>query len=181
MNTFTGRVVATGLGALLCASAAAVALGQTPNAGGQGELALEGTIWVAKDTHRRVSVTVEGDIEIKEGKEIYVRFLEKVDNIYVVEIRWWNVSQGLNVLEHAVLTRISSNVYRYIEADHHDFGVPNDDFPGIIGRGTFELRGRNQAELIQIGHLIDGSASGFTTMLERAEEVPYVPVPQSYP
>lgn len=59
--------------------------------------------------------------------------------------------------------------------------MPNIDFPGIIGRGTFELRGKNQAELIQIGHLIDGSASGFTTILERAEELPHVPVPQTYP
>jgi hypothetical protein len=29
--------------------------------------------------------------------------------------------------------------------------------------------------------LIDGSASGFTTVLERANELPYVPVPQTYP
>lgn len=161
--------------------ALAIAVGQSVNAGGQGELALNGTIWVAMDTHRQVSVTADGDIEIKEGKDIYVHFVEKVDDIYVIEVRWWNESAGLNVLEFGVLTRISPNVYRYIEADHHSFGVPAFNFPGIIGRGTFELRGRNKAELIQIGHLIDGSASGFTTVLERANELPYVPVPQTYP
>ena len=181
MNNLLRPVMTTVLGALLGLGSVTVAFAQSPNAGGRGELALEGTIWVAKDTHRRVSVTIDGEIEIKEGKDIYVRFLEKVDNIYVIEIRWWNVAQGLNVLEHGVLTRVSPNIYRYIEADHYDFGLPNDDFPGIVGRGTFELRGRDHAELIQIGHLVDGSASGFTTILERADELPDVPVPQTYP
>ncbi len=181
MNNWSLTAKAGALCALLCAGVAAVATGQSNNAGGNGELALEGTIWVGKDTHRRVSVDFEGNIEIKEGKDIYVRFIEKIDNIYVIEVRWWNESVGINVLEFGVLTRISPNVYRYNEADHHNFGVPNFNFPGIIGRGTFELKGRNKAELIQIGQLIDGSASGFTTLLERTDELPVVPVPQTYP
>jgi hypothetical protein len=181
MHHHTFRITTNAIGALLCACAAALAMGQPGNAAGQGELELEGTNWLASETHRRVSVTTDGATEIKEGKDIYVRFLEKVDAIYVIEVRWWNESQGINVLEHGVLTRVSPNIYRYIEADHYDFGLPNTDFPGIIGRGTFELRGKNHAELIQIGHLVDGSASGFTTILERAEELPEVPVPQTYP
>lgn len=72
MNRLLRRVMTTAIGALLCIGAVTIALGQSPNAGGRGELALEGTIWVAKDTHRRVSVTTEGQIEIKEGKDIYV-------------------------------------------------------------------------------------------------------------
>jgi hypothetical protein len=148
---------------------------------GNSALALDGTIWVGQEPHRRVTVTTDGDIQIKEGKDIYVRFMRKVDEIFVIEVRWWNVGANINVLEYGVLTRISPNVYRYIEADHHDFGVPLDSFPGIIGRGTFELMGNNKAKLIQIGHLTDGSASGFTTILERADELPEVPIDQTYP
>lgn len=166
--------------AILCVGVAA--FGQRVGAGeGRGELALNGTIWVGKEPHRRVTVTTDGTIEIKEGKDIYVRFIEQVDDIFVIEVRWWNVAAGINVLEHGVLTRISPNVYRYIEADQHLFGVPHGHFPGIVGRGTFELQGRNRAKLIQIGHLTDGSASGFTTVLERAESLPEVPLPQTYP
>ena len=168
--------------ALLIWGAAASVFGQPPGAGGgNGELALNGTIWVGKEPHRRVTVTTSGAIEIKDGKDIYVRFVEQVDDIFVIEVRWWNVSANINVLEYGVLTRISPNVYRYIEADQHNFGVPHGHFPGIIGRGTFELQGRNAAKLIQIGHLVDGSASGFTTMLERVDTLPDVPIPQTYP
>ena len=148
---------------------------------GRGELALNGTIWVGTEPHRRVTVSTDGAIEVKEGKDIYVRFIDHVDDIFVIEVRWWNVSAGLNVLEHGILTRVSPKIYRYIEADQFNFGIPNGDFPGVIGRGTFELQGKNTAKLIQIGHLIDGSASGFTTMLERVETLPDVPVPQTYP
>jgi hypothetical protein len=170
--------------ALLCFGA-----GESPAAGSSAEeqghpnsaLALEGSIWVGKNPHRRVTVTTDGNIEIKEGKDIYVRFVRQVDDIFVIEVRWWNVSANINVLEYGVLTRISPNTYRYIEADHHDFGVPRANFPGIVGRGTFELMGRDQAKLIQIGHLVDGSASGFTTILERTDTLPIVPVGQTYP
>lgn len=166
------------------ATPAALAQAANPGGGGEsgnGERALVGTIWVAKEPHRRVTVTTEGDIDIKEGKDIYVRFLEQVDDLLIIEVRWWNVAANLNVLEHGVMARITPNIYRYIEADQDNFGVPNASFPGIIGRGTFELQGKNRAKLIQIGHLIDGSASGFTTVLERTDELPEVPIDQTYP
>lgn len=170
------------IGALVLCSLVAIAWGYSATtAGARGGRGLEGSIWVGKKQHRRVTVTTDGTIEIKEGKDIYVRFLERVDDIYVIEVRWWNESANINVLEHGVLTQISPNIYRYFEADHLEFGMPNNNFPGIIGRGTFELQGRNRAKLIQVGHLIDGSASGFTTVLERARSVPVVPIDQTYP
>ena len=180
MRTRSRSILA--IGALLFCSVFATTLGLAAKGDrSRGELALKGTIWVGKEPHRRVTVSTEGTIEIKEGKDIYVRFLEQVDDIYVIEVRWWNESVGINVLEHGVLTRVSPGIYRYIEADHLDFGMPIDDFPGIVGRGTFELQGRNSAKLIQVGHLIDGSASGFTTVLERSSALPDVPIRQTYP
>jgi uncharacterized protein YdeI (BOF family) len=183
MHRWSRIVAAAALCALLSAVSLATALGQSSasSAGGQGELALKGTIWVAKAPHRRVTVTTDGDIEVKEGKDIYVRFLDQIDDIFVIEVRWWNVTANINVLEHGILTRVSPNIYRYIEADHHELGFPTVDFPGIVGRGTFEIQGRNRAKLIQVGHLVDGSASGFTTMLERTDQLPQVPIAQTYP
>ena len=142
---------------------------------------LEGTIWFSEQPHRRVSVSTCGDVEIKEGKEIYIHFKQRVDDIFVIEVRWWNDEVGINVLEYGVLTQIEPNIYRYIEADHEDQRWRQDDFPGIVGRGTFELLSEDEAELIQIGHLIDGSASGFTTILERVDELPEAPLDQTYP
>jgi hypothetical protein len=142
---------------------------------------LKGTIWVGKEPHRRVTVSTDGDIEIKEGKDVYVRFVEKVDDIFVIEVRWWNVTANINVLEFGVLTQIAQNEYRYIEADQLSDGVVPSEFPGIVGRGTFELLEGDKAKLIQIGHLIDGSASGFTAILERADALPDVPVGQTFP
>lgn len=142
---------------------------------------LEGTIWFSKRPHRRVTVDLHGEVEIKEGKEIYVRFVDRIDDIFVIEVRWWNERVGINVLEHGVLTRIEGNQYRYTEADHLDPDCEQPEFPGIVGRGTFELLSKRRAELIQVGHLIDGSASGFTTIVERVDELPEVPLDQTYP
>jgi hypothetical protein len=128
-----------------------------------------------------VTVSTDGDIEIKEGKDIYVSFVEKVDDIFVIEVRWWNVTANINVLEFGVLTQIAPTEYRYIEADQLSDGVVPSEFPGIVGRGTFELLEGDKAKLIQIGHLIDGSASGFTAILERADALPDVPVGQTFP
>lgn len=142
---------------------------------------LEGSIWFSEREHRRVTVTTCGDIEVKEGKNIYIRFLERVDDIFVIEVRWWNEQQGLNVLEHGVLTQIEPNEYFYVEADHEDARRRRDQFPGIIGQGTFELLSKDEAKVIQLGNLIDGSASAFTTTVTRVDHLPEAPIDQSYP
>ena len=142
---------------------------------------LEGTIWFSEEPHRRATVTLFGDVEIKEGKEIYVHFKDRIDDIFIIEVRWWNEQTNINVLEYGVLTQIEGNQYRYVEADHLDASCEQPEFPGIIGRGTFELLSRSEAELIQVGHLIDGSASGFTAFLEQVDTLPEAPVDQTYP
>lgn len=142
---------------------------------------LEGTIWFSEEPHRRVTVTFDGDIEVKEGKEIYVHFRERIDDIFVIDVRWWNEDANIHVLEHGVLTRIEGNQYRYTESDH-DASCDRGEFPGIIGRGTFELLSEGHAELIQIGHLIDGSASGFTAFVQRVDDFPPLPsIDLTYP
>lgn len=142
---------------------------------------LEGTIWVGEELHRRVTVSPCGDVSIKEGKDIYVHFTQRIDDIFVIEVNWWNEEAGINVLEYGVLAQIAPNEYHYVEADHPEARRKRDEFPGIIGQGTFELVSEDRAKLIQVGNLIDGSASGFTTFLEPADELPEVPVEQTYP
>lgn len=175
------RVRVAGLAATMTT---AIGLGAA-SASTEGELLspddLEGSIWVGEELHRRVTVSPCGDVSIKEGKDIYVHFMERIDDIFVIEVRWWNEEAGINVLEHGVLAQIAPNEYHYVEADHPDARRPRDEFPGIVGQGTFELLAEDEAKLIQVGNLIDGSASGFTTKLVPADELPDVPVEQTYP
>lgn len=144
---------------------------------------LESTIWVARDAHRRVTISNDGDLQIKEGKNLYIRFLQKVDDIVVFEIRWWNASASppINVVEHGVMAQVENNVFEMVEADHMVNGLPDPTFVGIIGHGWFELIDHKSAKLVQLGRLVDGSASGFTTLLEKADALPEVPVEQTYP
>lgn len=142
---------------------------------------LEGTVWFSEDEHRRVTVTTCGEVDIKTGKEVYVHFIERVDDLFVIKVRWWNERADLNVLEHGLLTQVAPNVYEYVEADHEGAGKRRDEFPGIIGRGTFELLSKKEAKLIQIGRLVDGSASGFTTTVRQVDELPEPPLAQTYP
>lgn len=144
---------------------------------------LEGTIWVAKEPHRRVTISNDGDLQIKEGKNVYIRFLQKIDDILVFEIRWWNASATppINVVEYGVLVQVEANIFEIVEADHLVNGAPDPGFVGIIGHGWFELNNTETAKLVQIGHLIDGSASAFTTLLDKTDSLPEVPVEQTYP
>jgi hypothetical protein len=140
---------------------------------------LEGTIWFSQEPHSRVTVSNTGEVSLKEGKEIYLQFKKRYGNLYVVDIRWWNKSAGLNVLEHALLTELEPGVYHYVEARH--MGPGTEHFPGIAGSGTFELLGEDRAELLQIGHLQNGNVSGFTTILQRVDQLPDPGLDQTYP
>ena len=139
--------------------------------------ALANTIWEATDTHDRSTIAPDGTITVKEGKNIYVAFGDLIDGVYTIKIHWWNVEAGVNVVEYAVLVPEEANVYDYAETHH-----PADSgFPGIQGGGTFTLLDETTAELTQIGHLIDGSASAFMTRLTKVDAAPEIPIPQTYP
>jgi hypothetical protein len=43
---------------------------------------LKGTFWVANKEHTRSTVDINGEVSVKEGKEIYVEFMEWVDGAY---------------------------------------------------------------------------------------------------
>ncbi|MEM7446454.1 MAG: hypothetical protein AAF414_24255 [Pseudomonadota bacterium] len=138
---------------------------------------LAGTIWVADEPHDRTAIDRFGTIEIKEGKDIYVEFGDLVDGIYTIRVHWWNEEAEINVVEYAVLTQVSDNMFSYTETDH-----PADSgFPGIIGAGTFQILDENTAQLTQAGRLLDGSASSFQTHLILSDAAPSISIPQTYP
>lgn len=138
---------------------------------------LNGSVWAADATHNRITVDSFGKISIKEGKNIYIEFMDLVDGVYAIKIHWWNVSANINVVEYAVLLPESENVFVYTEAEH----APEGGFPGIQGGGTFRLVDESTAELTQYGNLLDRSASAFVTRLKRVDAPPEVPLAQTYP
>ncbi|MCB1495779.1 MAG: hypothetical protein KDJ86_08340 [Bauldia sp.] len=141
----------------------------------QGSLA--GTIWASTDSHDRTTIGVDGKISLKEGKDIYIRFGDLVDEVYTIETHWWNIDAGLSVVEYAVAVPEEDNVYAYVEPHH-----PSDSgFPGIEGHGTIHIIDANTIDFSQVGRLTDGSASAFATQLTRVDKAPEVPIPQTYP
>ena len=138
---------------------------------------LVGTIWLASDAHDRTTIDRHGKTSVKTGKNIYIEFLGDNTGVFTVKIHWWNVDAKINVVEYAVMVHEAENFYHYGEEDH-----PNDSsFPGIAASGTFRLISESEAELTQIGRLLDGSASAFVTRLQLVERAPEVPLKQSYP
>lgn len=138
---------------------------------------LVGTVWLADTTHDRTTVDRFGAVSIKTGKNIYLQFIDEDQGVLTVKIHWWNVEAKVNVVEFAVMVREAENIYRYVEADHPD----DSSFPGIAAGGTFLLLSEWEANLSQIGRLIDGSASAFVTNLQKVDNVPDVPIQQTYP
>lgn len=139
--------------------------------------ALKGTVWVAKKEHTRSTVDINGEVSVKEGKEIYVEFMEWIDGVYSIRIHWWNVSAGINVMEYGVMVPHGDGVFEYNEALHHE----DSDFPGLQGRGRFKLLDDHTATLSQLGHLLDGSASAFVTTLHKTDTAPEIPIDLTYP
>lgn len=138
---------------------------------------LVGTVWLADTTHDRTTIDLFGAVSIKTGKNIYLQFIDEDQGVFTVKIHWWNEEENMNVVEFAVMVREAENFYRYVEAEHPD----DSTFPGIAAGGTFVLSSEWEASLSQIGRLLDGSASAFVTDLQKVDDVPDVPIQQTYP
>ena len=141
---------------------------------------LKGTVWEAKQPHKRMSVGPEGNIVTAKGQKVYVEFLDFVDGVYAVKVHWWSVEDNLNVIEYGVMVHEIETTYAYIEADH----PADSSFPGISGAGFFRVIGGEsgkRAEFSQMGKMLNGHASAFINVLEQVERAPDVPVKQTYP
>lgn len=138
---------------------------------------LVGTIWLAPEAHSRTTIDRFGKISLKTGKNIYVEFLSENQGVFSIKIHWWNVEAKINVVEYAVMAHENENVYVYVEAEHPD----DSSFPGISAGGNFTLLSETEAEMTQIGRLLNGSASAFITRLEKVSAAPDIPIKQSYP
>ena len=138
---------------------------------------LIGTIWLASDTHDLTAIDRFGKTSSMTGKNIYIEFLGENRGVFTIKIHWWNLKAKINALEYAVMVQEDGNVYSYVEADHPD----DSAFPGIAGSGTFRLTSETEADLSQIGRLLDGSASAFITHLHKVDAAPEVPIKQTYP
>ncbi|MFZ8981490.1 MAG: hypothetical protein ACO21N_06465, partial [Candidatus Nanopelagicales bacterium] len=84
---------------------------------------------------------------------------------------------AIHVEEWAVASPVSDTKLLYEEAQHEE----ESNFPGVIGNGEFSLVSDTEMTLVQLGRLADGSAAGFTTSLEKVDQLPDIPVPITYP
>lgn len=137
---------------------------------------LDGTTWCSPQTHTRVSVDRLGAVSTKEGKDLCLAFTGQ-DGSYVVRIVWWNLSKGIHVEEWAVALPVDDTHLDYVEADH----PRQPDFPGIMGQGQIVMDSDTEMSVTQLGHLVDGSAGGFRTTLEKVESMPEISIPLTYP
>jgi hypothetical protein len=113
---------------------------------------------------------------VKDGKDVCALFASESD-LYVMKIIWWNASKGVHVEEWGVASPMSETQKLYSETQHDD----GSEFPGVIGSGEFNLVSDTEMTLVQVGQLVDGSAAGFSTSLEKVDRIPEIPVPVSYP
>lgn len=136
---------------------------------------LDETIWCALEEHTRLDVDSSGVVSTKEGKNVCVTFTREGDQLLTV-VEWWNESRNIYVIEYAIAVAADRNRLEYIEASHSE----DSGFPGIAGRGTMTIYG-STLHMTQLGHLADGTASGFSNYLVRVDEPPEIPVPLTYP
>ena len=137
---------------------------------------LDGTVWCSPNVHSRVAVDFRGNVEVKDGKDVCLAFAQNSGN-YVVKIDWWNESKAIHLVEWAIAIPTSDSTLVYMEAGH----AGNPDFIGVEGEGEIEMSSNDSMTLMQVGNLIDGSAAGFITELDRVAQMPEIPVPVTYP
>jgi len=137
---------------------------------------LDGTVWCSPNVHSRVAVDFRGNVAVKDGKDVCLNFAQNSGS-YVVKVDWWNESKAIHLVEWAIAIPTSESTLAYMEAGH----AGDPDFVGVEGEGEMEMSSNDSMTLLQVGNLIDGSAAGFITELDRVAQMPEIPVPVTYP
>ena len=137
---------------------------------------LDGTVWCSPKVHSRLAVDFRGNVAVKDGKDVCLNFAQNSGS-YVVKVEWWNESKAIHVVEWAIAIPTSESTLAYMEAGH----AGDPDFVGVEGEGEMEMSSNDSMTLLQVGNLIDGSAAGFITELDRVAQMPEIPVPVTYP
>ena len=136
---------------------------------------LDESVWCAVEEHTRLDVDAYGATTTKEGKNVCVSFTREGDQLLIV-VEWWNLDREIYVMEYAIGVPSGRNQLEYIEVRH----APDSGFPGVSGRGTMTVYG-SWIYMTQLGHLSDGTASGFSNSLVRVEAPPEIPIPLTFP
>ncbi|MCH2186464.1 hypothetical protein MK280_11405 [Myxococcota bacterium] len=136
---------------------------------------LDESAWCAVEEHTRLDVDAYGATTTKEGKNVCVSFTREGDQLLIV-VEWWNLDRDIYVMEYAIGVPSGRNQLEYIEVRH----APDSGFPGVSGRGTMTVYG-SRLYMTQLGHLSDGTASGFSNSLVQVEAKPEIPIPLTFP
>ncbi len=169
-------------GCLLVTSTALDSLASTNRSNSKAPFTLAtltGTNWCATNAHSRVAVNMFGRLQVKEGKDVCLSFRQE-EQVLIIRVVWWNIAAKIHVNEWAIAVPIGTDRLAYYEAQGHSY-KGDDAFPGIAGEGYIWFNADNTLSMSQSGTLRDGSAAAFVTKLVRVEQLPPIPLEQTYP
>lgn len=100
-----------------------------------------------------------------------------------IEFEWWTADREIRVKEYALATRVTPQLFNYMEAKSpKDRRAPYaSTTPGTRGQGFITLTNNNKLKLTQLGRRPDGDASIVVEYLSRVEKLPEIPIPLTFP
>ncbi|MCP4382910.1 MAG: hypothetical protein GY798_16070 [Hyphomicrobiales bacterium] len=138
---------------------------------------LVGTIWATEAPFEWTRVDGSGNITVTVSDGHSFEVLDFNGGVFAIKIHWWSVKNDVSVVEYGVMVESRDNSFTYAEVDHAE----DSRYPGIHGEGFFRVVDADNAEVFQLGNLLDGSAGAFSIKLVRAEEATDTSIPVTHP
>ena len=100
-----------------------------------------------------------------------------------VEFEWWTASRNIRVKEYALATRVTPQLFNYMEAKSpEDRRAPHSSTtPGTRGQGFITLTDNNKLKVTQLGRRPNGETSIVVEYLSRVEKLPDISIPLAFP
>ena len=100
-----------------------------------------------------------------------------------VEFEWWKTDRGVRVKEYALATRVTPQLFNYMEAvSPEDRRAPYaSTTPGTRGQGFITLTDNNKLKVSQLGRRPNGDTSIVVEYLSRVEKFPDIEIPLTFP
>ena len=122
------------------------------------------TIWVTNSGYAYVAVTTDGNIEVFEGANFSIEFLEERHGVLVARVRWVSPEEQLGETQHLLF--VPSNVGEF---SFQAAGVLN--VVGGAANGNMRIVGENKAIFTSF-NLENDRAGSINTTLTKVDTLP---------